>query len=57
MDLYFKDANTSFARLEAKIKESETANAAKLGDALALINRKVNQDALQSELDSLENKL
>lgn len=57
MDLYFKDANSSFVRLETRIKESENANSAKLGDALALINRKVNEDSLKSQLDSLENKI
>lgn len=57
MDLYFRDANASFARLEAKIKESETENAKKLGDALALLSRKVNEESLKSQLDSLENRV
>lgn len=57
MDLYYKDANSNFVRIEALIKQSQVDNTSKLGDALALLERKVNQDALKSHLDSLESKM
>lgn len=53
MDLYYKDANSNFVRIESLIKQSQVENASKLGDALALLERKVNQDSLKSHLDSL----
>lgn len=57
MDLYYKDANSNFVRIEALIKQSQVDNASKLGDALALLDRKVNQDSLKSHLDALDSKI